>query len=369
MKKTLLAAAALAIGITGAAQAETIRSASSFGPKHVMARAAFPTLFEKMKEFTNGKWDGIDTPSGLLSPKEMNTGLRDGIADMGPIIMPYFAADYKESGIVGELSMLGTDNRAISSAVTEYIATCKECLAEFSKNGQVFLGSDATTNYQFLSTVKIESLDDLKGLRIRTAGSVFTRFVQQMGAESVQLPSSEMFEALNSGVINATYSSVADLKNIQLYDVTKYVTMVDKGVFNAAAVTNASQLLWERMDVDERMALAHASQYAGALAVFSWRDTTDEAKKIATEKGVTFIQPDAGFVEKGDAIRDEHMANLAAALEKKGVKNAKAKIDRYVALLTKWEKLVAPTSTAEELAELRFKEIWSKMDMNQYGSN
>lgn len=367
MKHLLLATSFVALTVSGAS-AETIRATSSFGPNHVLATDGYPALFEKMSEFTDGRWTGIDTPSGLLAPNEMNTGLRDGVSDMGPIIMPYFAADYVESGLVAEMSMLGSDNRAISSAVTEYIATCAECVAEFAANGQVFLGNDSTTNYQFLSSVEINSLEDLKGLRIRTAGSVFTRFVEGMGAEPVQMPSSELFEALSSGVIDATYSSVGDLKNAQLYDVVSSVTLVDKGVFNAAAMTNVSQILWSGMSAEDRDALAHASQFAQAIGVYSWRDTAVEAEGVAREAGITFVTPDAEFIAKGNEIRDAHMASVVDTLTERGVTDAAAKVARYEALLVKWEGLVGEVSSAEELAELRYQEIWAGVDYTSYGN-
>lgn len=366
--KHLLLTSALSVFVVTAATAETIRATSSFGPNHVLATDGYPALFKKLSELTDGRWDGKDTPSGLLAPNEMNAGLRDGVSDMGPIILPYFAADYPESGLVGEMSMLGSDNRAISSAVTEYIATCSECVAEFAANGQIFLGSDATTNYQFLSTVEIKSLKDLHGLRIRTAGSVFTRFVEGMGGEAVQMPSSELFEALNSGVIDATYSSVGDLKNAQLYDVVKSVTLVDMGVFNAAAMTNVSKIRWADMSVEDRNALAHASQYAQAIGVYSWRTTAQEAQAAGEEAGIKFNTPDAAFIEEGKRIRDDHMKTVVATLTGRGVVDAEAKVARYAELLTKWEGLVADVASAEELAELRFQEIWSKVDYATFGN-
>lgn len=365
--KFIAFSAAILAGTAFAASADEIRATSSFGPSHVLATDGYPALFNKLSELTDGRWTGSDTPSGLLSPGEMNTGLRDGISELGPIILPYFAANYPESGIVGELSILGTDNRAISSAVTEYIATCAECQAEFKSNGHVFLGSDATTNYQFLSTKPIRSAGDMKGLRIRTAGSVFTRFVEALGGEPVQMPSSEIFEGLSSGVIDATYSSVADLQNAQLYDVVKFVTLVDQGVFNAAAMTNASNILWARMSADDRKALAHASQYAQTIGVQSWRDTTSEARTNGEAAGIEFISPDAEMKTMGSDFRTEHLAGVSAALLKRGVTNPEEKVARYGALLTKWEGLVEGVASAEDLAELRYNEIWAKVDFTAYG--
>lgn len=368
MKYTsFVAAAAVAVLSATAGLSEEIRATSSFGAKHVLATDGYPALFAKLSELTDGRWSGNDTPSGLLAPNEMNSGLRDGISEMGPIILPYFAADYPESGLVGELSILGTDNRAISSAVTEYLATCAECIAEFAANGQVFLGSDATTNYQFLSTRPIRTVDDMAGVRIRTAGSVFTRFVEFLGAEAVQMPSSELFEGLSSGVIDATYSSAADLQNAQLYDVVKSVTLIDQGVFNAAAMTNVSLLLWNRMTPQDREALAHASQYAQTIGVQSWVSKAESATVTGKGHGIEFITPDQALRDKAADFRAMHLASVADTLTERGVTDAEAKIARYQQLLAKWEALVGDVSTAEELAELRYQEIWSKIAYASYG--
>jgi len=363
----IVAAAVVAVTSATVGHAEEIRATSSFGPKHVLATDGYPALFAKLSELTDGRWSGNDTPSGLLAPNEMNSGLRDGVSEMGPIILPYFAADYPESGLVGELSILGTDNRAISSAVTEYLATCDECIAEFAANGQVFLGSDATTNYQFLSTKPIRTVEDMAGVRIRTAGSVFTRFVEFLGGEPAQMPSSELFEGLSSGVIDATYSSVADLQNAQLYDVVKSVTLIDQGVFNAAAMTNVSMLLWNRMSADDRQALAHAAQYAQTIGVQSWVSKTEDATAKGKESGIEFITPDQALQDKAAEFRKMHLASVAGTLTERGVTNAEAKIARYQELLTKWEGLVVNVGSAEELAELRYNEIWSKIAYASYG--
>ena len=362
-----LATAMVALLSAAAAQAGEIRATSSFGPSHVLATEGYPALFARLSEFTDGAWTGHDTPSGLLAPNEMNAGLRDGVSELGPIILPYFAADYPESGLVGELSILGTDNRAIASAVTEYIATCAECQAEFARNGHVFLGSDATMNYQFLSTRPIRSLADMRGLRIRTAGSVFTRFVENLGAVAVHMPSSEMFEALSSGVIDATYSSVADLRNAQLYDAVTSVTLIDLGVFNAAGMTNASRMLWDRMTPAEREALTRAAQYAHTIGVQSWIDTTAAARAEGEARGIEFLTPDADLQAAAAAFREAHLTSVVATVTGRGVTNAEAKVQRYMDLLARWEALVQGVSTAEELAELRYREIWANVDFSAYG--
>lgn len=367
-KKLLVLASALSLSAMMPAEAQTIRAVSGFGPAHILATTAYPKMSEKLQEFTNGEWKIRDTPSGLLSIAEMNEGLSKGVAEMGTIIMPYFAASYPESALVAELSIVGTDNRAISSAVTEYIATCAECQAEFAKNGQVYTGSDATVTYELLTTKPVRNSEDLEGMRIRTAGSVFTRFVSDIGGEAVQMPSSELFEGLSSGVLDGTYSSAPDLKNAGLYDVVKYVTNIHQGVFNASAFPNVSTKLWTKMDESERQALVHAAQYAQVVGLYGWRETLDEATENGKKAGIQFIEPDESLKLKMAEFKKKHLASVADTLTERGVTNAQSKVDRYIALVEKWHKLVADVNTQDELAELRYREIWAKQDLSMYGN-
>lgn len=365
--RALAGAAALA-ALSSAASADTIRATSGFGPSHFFATDVYPTLFKKLEELTDGRWTGQDTPSGLVSAAEMNTALRDGVSELGAVILPYFAADYPESLLPAELSIIGTNPRAISSAVTEYIVTCEECLAEFARGGQVYLGTDTTAVYQFLSRVPMRNADQVKGVRIRTGGPVFARFVEQIGGVPVQMPISEIFESMSQGTLDATFSSSPDLKNFRLNEVAKYVIDVNFGVFNSGAIMNASQTLWQRMSVEDREALVKASQYAYARSLELWHSQDEVARKESAEAGVEFIAADESIEAAKRAFTEQHLEGAGAILEARGIKNASDKVARYLALVEKWHGLVGEDMSTEEFGELRYREIWSKLDFSTFGS-
>lgn len=365
--KTRILATAVACSIAtlaGTASADTIRATSGFGPNHAIARDVYPTMFAKLEELTEGRWTGQDTPSGLVAPNEMSTGLRDGITEFGPLLMPYFVAEYPESGVVAELSMLGSNSKVVSSAVTEYIATCEPCLAEFARNGQVYLGSDATPLYQLLSTKAVRSAAEMRGMKVRSGSPFYAAFVESLGGVAVQMQSNELFESLSQGVIDATISSPHEIISNRLGDVIRYVTEIDQGLFNGAATGTASRLLWDRMDTNDRHALATAAQYGIAAGLAGFDAQIDE---VRAEKLVEFIEPDESLIAARDAFNADRLAAAASILEGRGVADAQAKIDRYAALVEKWEGLVTPEMTAEDLGALREREIWSQVDFAAYG--
>lgn len=360
---TLACASAMALACA-AASADTIRATSGFGPAHPIAVYNYPKLNEKLQEFTDGAWDLQDTPSGLIAPNEMSAGLRDGVTEFGALLMPYFPAEFPEAALPSELSILGRDNLVVSSAVTEYVATCAECQAEFAANGQVYLGSDATPPYNLLTIRPVRSVADLKGLRIRTGAPLYAGFVAALGGEAAQIPSSELFESLSQGVISGTFSANHEIIANRLGDVVKYVTEMNEGVFNGAATTTASRMLWDRMDADARAALARASQYGIVAENFGFNDDAAKAREI---DGIEFIPMDESLAQAKAAYNEQLLDRVAQVLADRGVTDAEAKIERYAALVAKWEALIPADISADDLAELRYDEIFAKLDLATYG--
>ncbi|WP_370050245.1 MULTISPECIES: C4-dicarboxylate TRAP transporter substrate-binding protein [Salipiger] len=365
IRMTALAVAGALMASTTLAQADTIRATSGFGPAHVLATVVYPEIGTRLEEFTDGGWDLQDTPSGLVAPNEMSSGLRDGVTEMGTLLMPYFPAEFPDAALPSELSILGSNNLVISSAVTEYIATCDDCQAEFAQNGQVYLGTDATPPYNLLTTSPVRSTEDLQGMRIRTGAPLYAGFVQAMGGEPTQLPSSELFEGLSQGVIDGTFSANHEIIANRLGDVISYVTEIEEGVFNGAAAGGVSGLLWMRMSEEDRQALARATQYGIAKGLVGFLEDAEKAREI---EGIEFIAPDDTLLAAKEAYNEERLAAAADILTERGVEDAQAKIDRYKALIEKWEGLVSTDMSYEELAELRYEEIFSKIDLNTYGS-
>ncbi|EPX85459.1 C4-dicarboxylate TRAP transporter substrate-binding protein [Salipiger mucosus] len=362
------AALAIAGALTAAApvaQADTIRATSGFGPAHVLATVVYPEIGTRLEDFTEGAWDLQDTPSGLVAPNEMSSGLRDGVTEMGTLLMPYFPAEFPDAALPSELSIVGSGNLVISSAVTEYIATCPDCLAEFARNGQVYLGTDATPPYNLLTTEPVRSVEDVKGMRIRTGAPLYAGFVEAMGGEPTQLPSSELFESLSQGVIAGTFSANHEIIANRLGDVINYVTEVEEGVFNGAAAGTVSGILWMRMSPEDRAALARATQYGIAKGLVGFVEDAAKAREV---EGIEFIEMDESLAAAKEAYNEERLAAAAGILTERGVEDAQAKIDRYIALVDKWEGLITEGMTYEALAELRYDEIFAKIDLGAYGS-
>ena len=125
-RRTVFAAAGAAmLASAGAAQAETLKVAVGF-PTGSAAVYALEN-FAKNVEATSDLKVKVFSLS-LLNLKETPPGIRDGIADMGFVLPPYYPAEFAEINLAANLSMLATTGRQVASpgaamgaAMTEYV--------------------------------------------------------------------------------------------------------------------------------------------------------------------------------------------------------------------------------------------------------
>jgi TRAP-type transport system periplasmic protein len=66
--------------------------------------------------------------------------------------------------------------------------------------------------------------DDIKGLKIRSAGPTFAEMWQQAGASIVSVPSNEVYNALQTGVADATDTSTGSFVSFRIYEQVKCIT-------------------------------------------------------------------------------------------------------------------------------------------------
>jgi TRAP-type transport system periplasmic protein len=365
MRKVLFAVLLGGTMATGAYAQTELRTASGFGPNHVNAKG-YVVFLEKLKELTGGEFTGRDFPAGLAAPPEMVDALKSGIVDVGSVLMPYFPAEFHDAGLPSEMALTGKNGLVMSAASTEYLVTCAACLGEFTKLGEIFLAGAATPPYDILSTVPVRDVPDMKGLRIRTGGSAFTRWAVAMGASPIQLPAPEIFQALSQGVVQAHYNNPQDMQSYNLFDIIKSITQINLGTFNGVSPFSMRMSLWQKLSPENRKAFVMAAQYGAAEIMFKFNEQAAAALEKARVGGVEIIEPTDAFQKANAAFVKSDTAALPALLEGKGIKSADEKVKRFEALVEKWTSLVKDVKTQEDYYKVLMSEIWSKVDYSKY---
>lgn len=377
--RSLLKVPAMSLGLviglgTIAANAETLNAAVGLGPKNSTIIS-----YQKFADYVAEHSDlEIKVFSmSLLNLKETPPGIRDGLADLGFVLPVYFPAEYSESNLAANLSMLSTagtqidaPGAAMAGAMTEYILNCADCLDEFKTQRQVYLGSVASASYMLLCNKPIQTLDDFKGSKLRSGAANFTRWAESLGAISVSIPSNDMYEALSQGVVDCVMAAVSELTNNSLFDVTKYVVRrVPGGVFAGAATSNFNVDVWQGLTDEQRAVILRGAADMQAEMTLAYYALAQDDMTAAPGRGIEVIDPADEVIAASDAfIQDDLKVIEQEFTATYGVQNTQAKIAEVSRLVEKWKDLTADYAhDPEGLGEVYWNEIFSKMDPKTFG--
>ena len=333
---------------------------------------------KRVKQYTNGRHSVRVYPMTLLNMAETSAGVRDGIADIGFLLTPYFPAEYPHTNLISEASMMlrlmgdevrGKEASAFVGAISEFIFfNCPECHQEFAKQNSVYTGHIGGSSYGLICTKPVKSEADLKGKRLRAGAANWSRWATAVGATPITMSANEMREALSQGVVDCAILSTPEIHNFGLMEAIKDITMaVPGGIFTTAGF-NMNTKAWQSLSVDDRKAFLRASAEGGAYTPWIYQQKENELIEEAKRKGVRMHDADPALVKKTQAFIEQDMSTISKYFaEKHGVKRGEEMLATFRPILSKWVKLVQPVTSMEQLGDLYWKEIYSKVDVARHG--
>lgn len=359
--------AALAVGMV---EARELRLASGAPPAHPASDPLYNSFAEFLPEETNGELTGL-----MIGPEVVNIGtvkqaLQSSLAEVGNLLPLFVPADLPNTALMGDLSFLATTPHAMGAAMTEYVVTCGECQAEFKTMGGVFVGAGSSDVYVLLTTKPVNSLADMKGLRLRSGGAPYARWAEKLGAAPAQVPVSDQFEAVSQGVLDGTMASISDLISYRLIDVAKYIIDVPLGTYHTTSNFTVATTAWSELTPEQREGFARAANKSSALFTQSWGyDRAASARQAAVDAGIQVIPASQDLLDATNEFRFSDIPNAVALAESQlGVTDAADKIARFQALVDKWTAITAATEgDVDAIAAAVQTEVWDKVDWSTYG--
>jgi len=141
----------------------------------------------------------------------------------------------------------------------------KDVRAEIEKHGVIVL-SDAWFAGGMAAKGKcITHPNDLKGLKFRAAGPTFAAMWENAGASIVSPPSNEIYNAFQSGVVDATDTSLGTFGSMRLYEVADCLTAPgENALWFMYEPVLMSKKSFDRLDKKQQQALLDAGKKAQA---------------------------------------------------------------------------------------------------------
>lgn len=219
--KSIAGACALALA-SSSALAEVELSLANFIPeRHPMNAKVFAPLAEEIAAVTGSEVTVRIYPSGELGagPKRQYNRVITGVADIGFGLQGYTSSQFPRT-LAAELPGMFDDPADAVETIWENFELVADdyaqtkVLAVWVNSASVLLTRDRA----------VESVEDLAGLTIRAPSAIGARVLEAWGANAVTMPAPEIYNALQTGVIDGVFIGADAVRSFRLDEVSSYAT-------------------------------------------------------------------------------------------------------------------------------------------------
>lgn len=164
---------------------------------------------------------------------------------------------------------------------------------------------DAGSRSFYTSEKAIRTPDDLKGLKIRVMNNQMAiNMVNSMGGSATPLSYSELYTAIQQGVVDGAENNPPSFVSSNHYEISKYYTLDQHS--SVPDVLLIGTKYWEKLSEEEKTWVQDAADTSARAQKKFWNDSVDESMKIARKAGVEIIIPDKKlFAEKSKSVLEE----------------------------------------------------------------
>lgn len=289
-----LRAAALAGALAGlpaiaSAQEITLRFADQFPVTHTGYRMVAAPFIEKIEAQSEGRIKIQHFPAQQLAKA---AGLMDAaknrVSDISFIVNTY-TADRLPLMTVTDLPGLFSDATAGGVGVNALLKN-EAVLNEFLAEGVRPLFGMAIPQSQLVlaKSIELNSLEDLKGLKIRASGATTELAVQALGMVPVRMPPSDIYLALERGTIDGAVFNVPAVFSYKLDEVLE-ATTVNAGLGQSSMTMVINEALWQSLSAENRAVLESVAAEMGASLSADFQAEVEESYDRLSGAEITAI--------------------------------------------------------------------------------
>jgi TRAP-type C4-dicarboxylate transport system substrate-binding protein len=159
--------------------------------------------------------------ASLFKPNEQWNAMVNGQLDISSFPLDYASGKVRAFGATLMPGLVRNHARAARLNDSPFM---KEIKAKIEKAGVVVLADAWLAGAVASKKGCIRKPDDIKGLKVRSAGPTFAAMWQAAGASIVNIPSNEVYNALQTGVADATDTSSGSFVSFRIYEQVKCIT-------------------------------------------------------------------------------------------------------------------------------------------------
>jgi len=271
--------------------------------------AAAPVVLRASHQFPGGKGDvrdemvqiiardakaaGVDLEvqvypgASLFKPNEQWNALVNGQLDISSFPLDYASGKERAFGATLMPGLVRSHERAARLSDSKFMKTIR---AKIEKAGVIVLSDAWLAGAVASKKGCIRTPADIKGVKIRSAGPTFAAMWQAAGASIVSIPSNEVYNALQTGVADATDTSSSSFVSFRLYEQVKCITAPgDNALWFMYEPVLMSKKSFDRLDKKQQDVLLKAGKKAQDYFAKEGKGLDDEMIKAFKDHNVEVV--------------------------------------------------------------------------------
>jgi len=329
MKTTATSVAALALLASGAAAEITKLRIQTHHAPETTAGKLYTGLFDSIEAMSNGEID-IEPfySSSVVKSVETFDAAATGILDCDATGGAYQTGKNPAFQFVGDI-MGGYATPTQQLSWLYYGGGLDAAQELYNQYDMQLVGWMVYGQESFASTKPIAKIGDLKDWKFRSPPGMETKIFEKLGASPVVMDFTEIFTALETGIIDgADASNIATNKGLGLYDIAKFANY--PGFHSMPSDHLAcNKAVWDAMPAHHRAIMETAMADAALKAILFVEKQNTEAVAEMRAQGVTISQwseedlqefrnvaqatwPEFATTPEAKALVDSHIAYLKA---------------------------------------------------------
>lgn len=287
-------------------------------------------MAKEIEKRTNGKvkveiyWGG-----SLVGLKEALRSIQAGVADMCAVAQSYFSKELPLSLFSWNSNYHPTDLVRLGRAYWKLYEEIPAFQKELKKYNQRMFTVWPYEAYNIQSTKPIRLLKDLKGMKIRGVGK-HTAILKAAGAVPVSVPSVEMYEAIEKGILDGATCNTECFDRYHTYESAKYATYgLNLPMYSVLFTINLET--WNKLSPDiQKIMIDIGKENSDRFGKSSMEKRDDICNKWKSKYGVEIINLPASDRDALFSLPEivSIKENWIKDMEKKGLPG-KLVIDRY----------------------------------------
>lgn len=266
-----------------------LKAGGAWPSSSAVAKAYFKFI-EMVNENGKGqlkiKW--IGGPE-FFKEQDLPMAASSGVLDIVMTAPGYLSSAVPAAGIIGDYPLYRSYDKAVNTfySINEIVSPLYEKNLKIKPICEVFLAP-----FYLFTKKKVTSVEGIKGLKIRAHGGLVPFIVAELGGSPVTTPTTEVYTALERGLIDGATRNLAAYISFKEYEYAKYG--IDSIVTWASAHAFISLRAWNKLSEAQQKILEKTGREATAYDAEYWGEVNKKFINKLKELGVEFtkLSPD-----------------------------------------------------------------------------